>query len=314
MMRADTVLIVAPEEDIHAQGVQAVLQRSGIRVVRVDTADFPTTLGLILEWSSTHVSKLILADGTEMTRDEITAVWWRRPRSFRIDAAVIDARDREFGRLNAVHAFEALVTTLPARVVNDLWMERRALRKGLQLEIASQCGLRIPYTIISNDAAVIRAVAAARPRMIYKPLEKINGAADGTKMLELEDIPRLTQLRHGPAIFQEFIEPGYDLRIYIIGDTIYSAKLTSDHPSGRVDIRMDFSAHIEPYVLPEPLQMALFRMMKTLGLVSGAIDMKVDVDGNYFFLEVNPSGQWIYIEMETGQPITETLAAYLAGH
>jgi glutathione synthase/RimK-type ligase-like ATP-grasp enzyme len=53
--------------------------------------------------------------------------------------------------------------------------------------------------------------------------------------------------------------------------------------------------------------------MKSLGLAFGTIDMKVDVKGNYFFLEVNPSGQWIYIEMETGQPITATLAAYLAG-
>ena len=103
------------------------------------------------------------------------------------------------------------------------------------------------------------------------------------------------------------------MRIFIIEDRICAAKLTSQHVYGKIDIRLDMGAKIEPFCLPKEIESSLLEFMKRLGLVFGAIDMKIDDKGNYFFLEVNPAGQWIYIEMETGQPITECISAWLAG-
>ena len=45
-------------------------------------------------------------------------------------------------------------------------------------------------------------------------------------------------------------------------------------------------------------------LMAALGLVYGAIDMRLTEEGEYVFLEVNPAGQWLFIEQRTGQPIT----------
>ena len=51
--------------------------------------------------------------------------------------------------------------------------------------------------------------------------------------------------------------------------------------------------------------------MKKLGLIYGAIDMRLNPEGEYVFLEVNPAGQWLFIEERTKQPITVALADYL---
>ena len=51
--------------------------------------------------------------------------------------------------------------------------------------------------------------------------------------------------------------------------------------------------------------------MGTMGLIYGAIDMRLTPHGEYVFLEVNPAGQWLFIEERTGQPITAALAGYL---
>ena len=52
--------------------------------------------------------------------------------------------------------------------------------------------------------------------------------------------------------------------------------------------------------------------MAAFGLVYGAIDMRLTAEGEYVFLEVNPAGQWLFIEERTGQPITAAVADCLA--
>jgi hypothetical protein len=51
--------------------------------------------------------------------------------------------------------------------------------------------------------------------------------------------------------------------------------------------------------------------MRRLGLVYGAIDLRLTPEGRYVFLEINPSGQFLYVEHATGQPITAALAKAL---
>ena len=54
--------------------------------------------------------------------------------------------------------------------------------------------------------------------------------------------------------------------------------------------------------------------MKSLGLVYGAIDMRRTADDRYVFLEINPAGQWLFIEQHSRQPITAAVAELLHDH
>jgi glutathione synthase/RimK-type ligase-like ATP-grasp enzyme len=70
-------------------------------------------------------------------------------------------------------------------------------------------------------------------------------------------------------------------------------------------------AQVQPTELPRALEGALLELMRRLGLVYGAIDLRRRADGEYLFFEVNPAGQWLFVEQRTGQPIADAVAAEL---
>jgi glutathione synthase/RimK-type ligase-like ATP-grasp enzyme len=65
--------------------------------------------------------------------------------------------------------------------------------------------------------------------------------------------------------------------------------------------------------LPPALHDALLALQRRLGLYYGAIDMRLTPDGEYVFLEVNPAGQWLFVERLTGMPIGQAVADLLTG-
>ena len=66
-----------------------------------------------------------------------------------------------------------------------------------------------------------------------------------------------------------------------------------------------------PHELTPEATSKLTALMERLGLVYGAIDLRLTPEGRYVFLEINPVGQFLYIEQATGQPIAAALAQTL---
>jgi glutathione synthase/RimK-type ligase-like ATP-grasp enzyme len=114
------------------------------------------------------------------------------------------------------------------------------------------------------------------------------------------------------VIFQRRIEAVADLRITVIGDDIFAASAAVDSLEYDVDVRMNLNVKYSPHTLPESVASLLKSLMRTLRLDYGAIDMRLTNDGRYVFLEINPAGEFLYIEEATGQPIAAALAARLA--
>jgi hypothetical protein len=42
------------------------------------------------------------------------------------------------------------------------------------------------------------------------------------------------------------------------------------------------------------------------------LDLQLDRDGRYWFLEVNPQGQFVYLELKSQVPFVEPFAGFLA--
>ena len=68
---------------------------------------------------------------------------------------------------------------------------------------------------------------------------------------------------------------------------------------------------IKAYTLPKTIARKCIFLTKKLGLNFGAIDLVQDKQGKAWFLEINPNGQWAFIEEKTGQPIGRAIAALL---
>lgn len=115
-----------------------------------------------------------------------------------------------------------------------------------------------------------------------------------------------------PVIFQEYIPVEADLRITVIDDQIFAGAIYTGSTSYEVDFRMAMGeAEMAAFDVPKPLVRQLVDYVRRLRLTYGAIDMRLTPNGDYVFLEINPSGQWLFVEQRTGLPITDALAGLL---
>jgi len=314
------ILIVSSVMDAHARCVAQELEKLGEAVFFLDMSHCGS--GTLVEHQigrSGAPLTLTTEDGTLINLCEVSAVWHRRPQRPRFPSDLIDIEDRNFANLEWIDALDSLLLSIDARHMNPLWSQRAAL-KPRQLEIARRLGLRIPATLVTNDPLRVNEfLTMHRNNVVYKSLTAPNHCFLATRRWSETDGAALVDLPISPAIFQEEIIGPSDVRVTIVGQEIFAARIdtsasrpSSDRQSD-VDSRLDLDAPYELHDLPESIAQLLRELMSELGLVFGTIDLKITNEGDHVFLEVNPQGQFLYVEILTGLPITLAVARFLAG-
>jgi glutathione synthase/RimK-type ligase-like ATP-grasp enzyme len=117
-------------------------------------------------------------------------------------------------------------------------------------------------------------------------------------------------------IYQEYIPKSFELRVTCVGRRIFAAKILSqDNARTVVDWRRDqFNLNYEATTLPEKVERKVIRVLKELGLHFGAFDFIVTPEGRCVFLEVNSSGNWLWLEDRLPLPISNAIADWLCAH
>ncbi|WP_280400132.1 hypothetical protein [Nocardia carnea] len=305
---AGSVLIVSETEDLHAAALQAVLRdRYAINPLRLDLRDFPGEPGSFRLGDSGPRRELAGRTGL----DEVRAVWWRRPHPSRVPAGA-RADDDAYRQAECDAFTQGLLWSLPARWVNDPGRDRIAHRKIVQLTAARRAGCAVPETLITNDPGRAREfIEHCAGPVVFKRTGTSRAEFAETRLVELADLDRLGAIRWAPTIFQRYIDPACDLRVVWVGGREWAVRIDSRSGAGRVDSRLDVSVDFAPTRLPPPVSAALAALMDALGLVFGVLDLRVGLDGEHYFLEVNPQGQFAYLEIKTGLPIFASLAGLL---
>lgn len=309
------IFIVSGLEDVHAQAVLTALARDGADAAVVDMRAFPRDAALALGFGGADDDRTLTLGGRTHDLRAVRAVWWRRPQPYGVDPAVTDPAAHNFVVHECHEAVEGLWRSLDATWINDPARDEAAARKVWQLDVARACGLSIPRTLVTNDPARARAFAEATgvERTIYKAFQGTEEAWRETRLLRRGELDQIDLVRHAPVIFQEYVPADADLRVTVVGERLFPAAIRSRADAYPVDFRMDMGgARIEPCVLPAAVEHGLRRLMTRLGLVYGAIDLRRTPEGEHVFLEINPAGQWLFIEDQTGQPIASALAERLA--
>lgn len=127
-----------------------------------------------------------------------------------------------------------------------------------------------------------------------------------TTIIEDESLEHLSDISYCPMIFQPYIDKEYELRIVYVDSEFFTGKINN---SENADWRVAREGYFwEEYELPDTIKANLTSMMKEMGLYIGAIDMIKGRDGAYYFLEVNPQGEWGMLQKELGFPIAERIA------
>jgi glutathione synthase/RimK-type ligase-like ATP-grasp enzyme len=330
----DVVLIITSEFDPHADvAVQRLTQR-GVQVVRWHTADFPAESGASFWINDSQDIDGVLDTGHRHVKlSEVRSVWYRRPLPpslpetfdpFWVDFATAQANHFSYGLW---HSLQCFWISSPAAI-------RVAELKINQLTQAKRLGFVIPHTLITNDVDEARSFCQLHSRgsVVYKPLRvppvvTVIGDVDGpecdhtvpmlyTTPLHEEHLANLDSIKWAPGIFQEYVPKAFELRITVVAGRIFPVAIHSqDHPQTIHDWRRypddpRAVSHV-PHALPSALDTRIRLLIDTLGLNFGAIDMIVRPDGEYVFLEINPNGQFLWIEDLTGLPIMESLVQAL---
>lgn len=186
--------------------------------------------------------------------------------------------------------------------INKLDASARLNYKPYQLQLARQVGLLTPESLISNHQTSILPFYDALQNVIYKP---INSASTPTKPIFTSKISRQdlldskNSLAMAPGIFQENIVKHHELRVTVVGESVFVAKINSQkNKNGKVDWRKAVfdEGVFEKGVLSSGTTEKLLAFHRQSQLCYGAYDFIVDENGREIFLECNPSGQWLWIE------------------
>jgi glutathione synthase/RimK-type ligase-like ATP-grasp enzyme len=197
-----------------------------------------------------------------------------------------------------------------------------AEHKVLQLTVARDVGLQIPETIITNEPAQItEAFKRFGGNMITKPVR--SGFVDygseqhaifTSQVLE-DHLQRVADARWSPAIYQPLIPKQFDVRVTVVGSQFFSAEIDSQSdPDAAVDWRHTSNPQLphREASIPNDVKERLKSMLDILQLRFAAIDLIRTPDGEYVFLEVNPNGQWLWLDDFLNLGISQTVAEWLS--
>ena len=198
----------------------------------------------------------------------------------------------------------------PARVVNRTAPMGSNSSKPYQAQLIRRYGFEIPETLITNDPELVREFRRQHKKIIYKSM---SGVRSVVQTFEDSDMGRLDRIRWLPTQFQAFID-GTNIRVHVVGSEVFA---TAVH-SGATDYRyaqdqVGHSAELRPIELPADVSENCVRLTQALGLAFAGIDLKMTPDNRMFCFEVNPCPGFSYYEANTGQPIAQSVAQYLAG-
>lgn len=315
------ILIISQPHDIHAYAIAEMIRRKGGEAVIWQSTNFPMHGTETVSAGRDVTVRVIGPDGEIDFSRPFDAVWRRRP-AYRLDRGAVHPADFECADLGARHLREGLLHVLlkDAFWVNPISAMKFAEYKIPQIVTARELGLEIPETLFTNDPEQIREfIRSQGGRIAFKPFSA-QPWRDGdqyympyTAMIGEGNLVRDELLLAAPAIYQQIVSKAYELRVTFIGERAFAAKvLSQDTKFGKMDWRKSYGElRMEPYELPEEIAAKCRALMRHFGIVFGCFDFIVTEDGRYVFLEVNPTGQFLFVEsyteMRIGDAFTELL-------
>lgn len=307
------ILVVSHPADDHAGAVLAALARRRHAAVLVDTARFPSESSLTQGFGANGPRYELSVDGRTVDLGACGSGWWRRPQPFTLHQGIAN-NVSGFAYTECHEAFAGLWAALGINWVNRPDLDEVAHHKPYQLAVATEVGLTIPRTLITNDPDEARQLVAelGPERTVYKTFLATEEHWRETRVLRPVELALLDRVRLAPVIFQEYVPAEFDIRVTAIGERMFAAAITAPADGYQLDYRMDLAgATYRAVELSSDTEGMLRSLMARLGLVYGAIDLRRTPEGDDVFLEVNPAGEWRFVEERTELPLTEAMAQLL---
>lgn len=296
------ILILSSQADAHATQIAWGLRAAGHRVKVWEG----------LGWQ--HERRASIASGSrkgvwfgDHKLGPGDTVWVRRP-ELASRHPNLNAIEEKFSRAE----YSAFQSTLLVHVeytgafcVNKWSSATRIENKSIQLALAEQCGLAVPCTVMSNSREAVdgflQTVTGDAVHKSFTPHMWVDRTsrrawACETSLFDRKGSYPSETFAYAPAIYQERIEKQYDARITMIGRDFHAFIIDAENV---LDWRLHLAGRkgaIRRVDLPPAVENGLARFADYADIVFGCFDMTIDRDGKWWFLEVNQSGQFLWID------------------
>jgi len=318
-----SILIITHSNDNESIArVRETIARKGGHTIRFDTDRYPTDVRLTAYYASGDERLTLTNEEGEFDLREVTAVWHRRISFGAQLPKTLDKQLRHASLGETSAAAHGMLASLKAFRMDHLHHIRHAENKQLQLQVARELGLDIPRTLTTNDPSTVRAFAeSCENGIVTKMLSSFAIYDEGkelvvfTNPVKIEELEDLSGLNLCPATFQESLSKSLEIRVTVVGQRVMSAAVDSQvsaratHDWRRDGVRM--LQDWRPYELPIEVEEKILRLMDHFSLNYGAIDVILTPDGKHVFLELNPCGEFFWLERFPGLPISDAIADLL---
>lgn len=322
-----SVLILAETLDPSTDRMVLALADRGAATHRMDTAWFPTQVGVEARLCGGLWRGRLRAPRRDIELEDIHAVWYRSPASFQFPSGLSPA-ERQHAHIEAKLGLGGVLLALPVLWVNRPDLAATACYKPLQLAVAARCGLSVADTLVTSTPEAVCTFVAEHDRgdgaargVVTKMFASNSIVENGrravafTRPVTTADLRDLAGIDTTAHQFQTRVAPkAFDARIVVIGTHLFGFAIHATSAAARLDFRRDYGAlRYDLIDVPDPVARGVTALMATFGLAFAAIDFVVRDDGEWIFIgDVNPGGQFGWLEAETDVPLTEALADLLS--
>lgn len=330
MNKNHAIVIVTNQFDPHADFVIGKLQEKNERVVRFNTDYIPDDIKAKINVGNNENDFLVHFPLSEqsISLKEIKSVWWRRPGILKSGHKELTGDESRFYKREMGQIWGGLWADLECFWINHPDDIRVAEWKLGQLRRAKKLGFHIPTTLITNQKSEIHAFLEQEKDIIYKVVADISvgGEQDGianpertsrmarTIKFTHDHLEHFEELETVWSMFQTYIPKKFEYRVTVIGSKVFAYRIDSQsHEKTKIDWR-DVSVDLQYTLtsLPEDIERKCIELTSSYNLNYGAIDLIEAENGEFFFLEINPNGQYLWLEWETKNfPITDHLVKML---
>lgn len=311
------LLIVTNHQDFAVDYTAIRFEERGIPFFRLNSDELGEHR-YVFELTKAGCRRVVETRHHTLNLAEVTGVWYRRLIAPRRNIDV----EPEFqvyaqGELRA--CVEGLVVDPCVRWVNPLQATSLAERKLYQLRIAREQGFNVPRTWATNTKSSVQSALETGVPLVVKPI--LHGLLVGadqyravyTRRLRPDESLLAEDIASCPSLLQEEIPRGKDLRLTFFGNQAFGAEVSWES-ANVVDWR---SPQARPtfrrYALPETISERCVRLMRRLNLSYAAFDFILSADGVLYFLELNPAGEFAWLEEALNLPMRDALIDLLLG-
>lgn len=305
-------IIFSHPTDVHVGAVLDHFPSQSLPYI-IDFGEFCRSYGATLSLGNSPALSLATSDGDIIELQDLKTVWWRRPQPIYSESAS-DPLTMQFVNEEYLRFWQSSLATLAAltevRWYNPYKKNETADCKFRQLEIAKSVGLAIPETIVTNVyAQAKRFLEENKSRAIFKSFAGNEDFWQPTRIYKDEYEEYLkNNIGFCPVIFQKYIDGKFDYRVVVVDEEIFAVRFDLANSRYKYDVRIDTKNKASAISLDDKYKMKILEYMKVAGINYGAFDFREDENGELYFFEVNPAGQFLYLDHLAGTSISKAMA------